>query len=279
MFRRSPRDDGDELIYLSQTKLVGLAGRRGVKLSYFKTAMDAEASGSVTVPVTPATVSVRGSVRAERVDEQRAQRAIEKQLRNVLRAMAGDTLPDLDAPEPRLSEGHWFRFHRVLRFGIGSADHDQSLAALIMIDRDPIGLDGAVPGLLLHGAPIHLMAPYRPKQLGDPSEGRSGSGTGPLFAWLRTADALLDEDPDRSLDALETEDLERDPDPPQALAQDIYRMFTEGQGLLRLRELQNQAPCEGVARITHISASDQGTIVMASPLYVRQRALTPQPRG
>jgi hypothetical protein len=44
----------------------------------------------------------------------------------------------------------------------------------------------------------------------------------------------------------------------------------------RFPEIVNHEPCEGVARATFVTVAETRTIVMASPLYVRVRAI-PRP--
>jgi hypothetical protein len=175
----------ESLIYLSETKLWNMARSRGISTAQFEFDFTAEVAGGVRASLTPRTsVSAAAHAEARHVDPQQRERAMDRMLNDVVVALRKDGLADLDldysSQTPR--DGGWFRFHRDLRFGYGSADDNRSVSALVLVDREPVGEPGRA-GLLMNGSPWHLREPYRPPDGAQIAGARSGSSTGRLFRW------------------------------------------------------------------------------------------------
>jgi hypothetical protein len=207
----------------------------------------------------------------ERADPQEPARRLARVLDSVIDKLQRDGLIDLYDDHRTPPDGGWFRFHRQLRFGYGSADDDRSVAAAVFVDRDPIDECGRA-GLLMHGAPRHLREPYRPDE-GEPIYGaRSGSRNGYLFRWLETVREALESDERTDLSGFDEPLFRRgrDSDGPTA-PRGMYRLFASDGWMTgpRFGQLANAAPCEGIAQASSVSVHDQTTVVMASPLYVR----------
>jgi hypothetical protein len=266
-----------EFVYISERKLFGLARAREIPVSWFEQEATFEVNGRLAVPIAPGTgMSVRADAKAERVQPEQRERAIEQLLARVVRSLEREGIADLDKGRGDIIDGGWFRFHRGLRFGVSSGEYDPSVCALVMVDREAVGEDGTVPGLLMFGSPQHLRPPYYSEELNNRPGARSGSATGTLFRWLQGARQALEDDPQLNLDPLrEGLSLERLYAPST-----MYGLFArdDWMGKPRFPQLVDHAPCEGVARATFVAAEDALTIVMASPLYVRVRAITPAAR-
>jgi hypothetical protein len=267
-----------ELVYLSERKLrttargLGIGGRRVSKT------LAVEGSARVSLPLPPvAEVAAQATARAELVEDDRRERIIERTLAKVVRALRREGLPELDGGAAEIRAGGWFRFHRDLRFGIGSTDSNEAVQALILVDRKPVEGDGGVPGLLMHGAFKHALAPYRPEEPDAAPGVSSGSASGALFTWAQQVSRALGEDPPKELDALEAAAFDQRRDEAEA-AVEMYRLFAREDRMARLPQLANVAPCEGVARATFVASSGASTVVMGSPLYVRVQPL-PGPEG
>jgi hypothetical protein len=261
-----------ELLYISERKLFGLARARGIAVSWFEREATFEGAGRLAVPVMPGTgLSIKASAKAERIQPEQRERAIEQLLARVVRSLEREGIVDLDEGRGHLTDGGWFRFHRRLRFGVSSGEYDPSLRALVMVDREAVDEGSDIPGLLMFGSPQHLRPPYYSEELNDRPGARSGSATGTLFRWLQDARHALEDDPQLNLDPLRGDlSLER-PYAPSSM----YQLFArdDWMGQPRFPELVDHASCEGVVRATFIASEDMQTIVMGSPLYVRMRAI------
>jgi hypothetical protein len=268
------------LIYLSETKLFGVARSLGISTASTQLEMSAEATGRLSLPVTPGTgLSAQARVHAERADPQAREQALEKLLAKVVRAIEREGVADLDNGSGRITEAGWFRFHRALRFGIGADDNRHSVRALVLVDREPVGEDGLVPGLLMTGSPTHLRPPYYSDQLCRAPGARSGSGSGVLFIWLHDVNRIRESAPTASIDELR-ERLEPRPRERMNAARTLYGLFSQEDWMSdpHFPDIVNHSPCEGLAQASLIATDDTLTVVMASPLFVRVRAL-PEPPG
>jgi hypothetical protein len=274
--RRRPGLRG-ELVYLSEAKLLSLASQLGVKARWFETDVAVEATGRAAAPLAPGTgVSAQASVHAKRVDPRQRERSVERLLDDVVQRLDRLVLPDLDRGGGALSERGWFRFHRRLRFGVGTDNSTRSVRELVMVDREPVVDDGYVPGLLMNGSARHLQPPFRPADPDGLTGNRSGSNTGHLFRWLHDARRALDEDPAADLDALDVPLLGGDfPRECRDLPVQMYRLFANPDWMYdrRFPQLLDHAPCEGVAQASLITRHNDTAVVMGSPLYMRARPL------
>jgi hypothetical protein len=272
-----PNHDGAprpaELVYVSESKLFGLARAHNIAMSWFERETAFEGTGRLAVPLLPgASLSVKASAKAQRVHPEQREEAIENLLDRVVRTIEKDGIADLEALSGDLDDARWFRFHRRLRFGVGASEYDSSLRSLIMVDREAVAANDVIPGLLMFGSPAHLRPPYFSEKLANSPGGRSGSETGTLFGWLRTADQAFD-DPQLNLDSMRADRRLEASNAPESM----YRLFAQDNWMAnpRFPEIVNHAPCEGVARATFVAPGDTRTVVMASPLYVRVRAMPP----
>lgn len=230
-------------------------------------------AGWRAVPLLPgASLSIEASAKAQRVHPEQREEAIENLLDRVVRYLKKDGIADLETLSGDLDDARWFRFHRRLRFGVGASEYDSSLRSLIMVDREAVAASDVIPGLLMFGSPGHLRPPYFSEKLANSPGGRSGSETGTLFAWLRSADQAFD-DPQLNLDLIRADRRLEASDAPESM----YRLFAQDDwmGNPRFPEIINHAPCEGIARATFVAPGATRTVVMASPLYVRVRAMPP----
>ncbi len=262
-----------ELVYVSESKLFGLARAHNLAVSWLERGTAFEGTGRLAVPLLPGTgLSVEASAKAQRVHPERREEAIENLLDRVVGSLEKDGIADLEALSGDLDDARWFRFHRRLRFGVGASEYDSSLRSLIIVDREAVAANDVIPGLLMFGSPRHLRPPYFSENLANSPGGRSGSETGTLFAWLRTADQAFD-DPEMNLDSIRADRRLEASNAPESM----YRLFAEDDwmGNPRFPEIVNYLPCEGIARATFVAPGDTRTVVMASPLYVRVRAMPP----
>jgi len=275
MTNRNDRPPGD-LVYLSDRKLLNLAIHFGVKTRSREPGTEIEKNAGFGLNIPPVThVSAGTSVRSKRVDPGEQQRSVARQLDQVVDHLGGDELPNLEVADS-VSEAGWFRFHRHLRFGMGSSDSNQSVQALVVVDEEHI-LEGlALPALLMTGAAEHVRPPYASDEMRDAPGERSGSGSGYLFQWLDAARRTLEEDPESDLEGLDVPLFLSDHPPRDtSTALDMYRLFSEDRWLKQPQfpQLLNGAPCEGVAQASFIATSENLTLVMGSPLFLRIRAL------
>lgn len=262
----------ETLVYLSERKLWNMARGRGVPTDHTQRERATDASARLSLPSALGT-SASAEIRAhsERVDAQQRARTSDRVLDGVIDSLRRDGLCDLDSAMRTPREGEWFRFHRDLRFGYGSADDDHAVAAAVFVDREPVDECGR-GGLLMTGSPWHLREPYRPDEGTEIHGARSGSGTGRLFAWLEAVRTARESDDRTDADPFDDPLFHRDrsPDGPTEPT-DMYRLFADDDWMARPRfpHLVHPAPCEGIAQATLVSVCHQTTVIMASPLYLR----------
>ncbi len=268
-----------DLIYLSERKLSNLAIYFGVKTASLDPHLDIEGGAGLAVGVpSVGQVSAQTSVRGGRTDPNATARSQMNSLKDVVKKLGGDGLPNLETAD-RIREAGWFRFHRRLRFGIGSSDSQQSVRALVVVDEKHVPKDLSIPALLMTGSPEHVRPPYTSDELRNAPGSRSGSGSGLLFQWLDRARRALEDDPEADLNEIEVPailtDLLDQPLRDIKTAAEMYRVFSENHTLNQPQfpQLLHGAPCEGVAQASFIAASDDITLVMGSPLFLRVRAL------
>ena len=276
MLRRRSVPPGD-LIYLSERKALGVAVQLGLKTGSLAASLDLEGTGGVAAGI-PAVAQASGSVtvRGRREDPAAQRRQFEELVAQIVRGLERSGLPDLEANEEGLREGGWFRFHRRLRFGVGTDDSTHSVRALVAVDQQPVEALLPIAGLLMNGSPAHVLPPYGSEELRNAPGSRSGSGTGRLFIWLDAVRRALDEDPGVDPAAVTVPAFESARPPRDAeTAISMYRLFADDGWLQapRFPQLLHGAPCEGVAQASFIAVDEEMTLVMASPLYIRVRAL------
>ncbi len=271
--RQSPPGD---LIYLSERKLYACASYLGVdtEVAAAERATEGGVTATIGVPEVGG-VSARAGSQGSRVDPGWNERVLERHLRAVTKRLG--RLPSIENAE-MLQEGHWFRFHREVRFGVGYADSGPSVKALIVVDSEPKEEGDSVPALLLNGSVVHVRDPYATDELRAAPGGRSGSGTGRLFSWLEEMRRAWEQDPDASLRTIR----ERTGPPARSAetALEMYGAFADRRLVdTVVPELPMQgAVCEGVARASFVAVGEGLTLVMGSPLYVRQCPLETEPR-
>lgn len=193
-------------------------------------------------------------------------------LDDVVAKLGGNRLPDLEAGD-NIREGEWFRLHRQLRAGVGCADSHQSVKALVVADEFPVPEGLSIPRLLMTGSVAHVRHPYATDELRNAPGSRSGSRTDQLFLWLVDAWEALEGDPRSGLAAVAASGARPPRDPWVAMS--MYDLFTR-EGWMDpdpLPRLSIVAPCEGVAQASFVAVDENTTLVMASPLFVRIRAL------
>jgi hypothetical protein len=274
-----------DLIYLSDRKLRDLAQHFGIKGSRYETTVLVQGSGAATLPLAPGTsLSASIAARAERIDHDQARRTRARLLDRVIAALENEgPLPHLDrhaGPPPTtadLGQGCWFRFDRDLRFGVGAADSDHSVKALVFVDHCAIEQDdGVTPGLLMTGAPHHLQDPYSYDSPDAVSGARSGSGTNELFCWLRDAHRTFETDPLSGLGTPTSSLFLTNPVASlPSVALSMYELFARDDWLApapSFPDIKRPARCEGIGIASLVVSSDEATVVMGSPLYVRVAA-------
>jgi len=278
---RKWRKTPGHFVYWSPTKLLSLSAQLGVRTGAWnpEVALDAGAGIDAGLPQVGG-VSVRGEVRAVRSDPGKNQKALVRQLDQVVERLGGGELPDIDRGD-EIVDGGWFRFHRRLRFGVGHADAMPEFKALILADESPMGEGLTVPGLLLNGSVAHLAEPYANEELRNSPGSRSGSSSDYLFIWLDDARRALEEDPEADIGKIPARYLGsqlrlRDP----RTAAEMYRVFAEERPKdpPSFPRLLAVGPCEGVAQAFFVATTEEVTVVMGSPLYVRLCAFPPTPR-
>lgn len=245
-----------EFIYLSERKLFNLATWLNIDPGRLETDRTVERGGRIGGGLSR--VDGRTIARLEPLDPNHRDRALENLLEQIFAAWRID-LPDIDDSVGGVAVDQWFRFRRPLRFGMAHADSEPSADAFVLVDRVAVDEAGFLPGLLMNGSPVHVRDPYRGAGPGS----RSGSGTDTLFKYLRRRDIALDQ----SVEALVGQPG-RDPAPGFGNAgvtgAQMYRLFSDPHWLT------DRAACEGVAQVSQIAATDDLTVVFASPLYVRR---------
>lgn len=275
MANRQKVPPGD-LIYLSDRKLLNLAVQLDVKTGSLNPDLAFEGSAGVSAQLpSVAQASAKAEIRGGRFDPGKQERTTARRLERVVKRLGGGKLPDLERGDS-VYEAGWFRFHRQLRFGIGSADSDQSVQALVVVDEKHIPEALSLPALLMTGSTTHVRPPYASEELSNAPGSRSGSGSGRLFQWLDATRRALEADPQASLDAIEVPSALNDRPLREAeTALEMYRVFSEENHLKQPQfpQLLHGAPCEGVAQASFIATGEHLTLVMGSPLFLRVRAL------
>jgi hypothetical protein len=269
-----------DLVYLSERKLSSLSAQLGVRTGSFESRVDIEGTGGVSAHLPPmAQVSAQATVRAAHTDPGKRERVVARQLQRVVRRLGGKRLPDLEISE-RVREAGWFRFHRNLRFGVGCDDSTETIKAFLAVDQTHVPRDQSVTGLLMNGSLAHVLPPYSTAELRNGTGSRSGSATGALFIWLDAVRRELEANPMADIQTIDIPSLHmggspRHPD----TAISMYGLFSRDGWLdsPQFPQLFHGAPCEGVAQASFIAAGEETTVVMASPLYIRVRALPNAP--
>jgi len=273
---------GGDLVYLSERKLRQLALDLKVRTGSFdgKIVVGGEAGLDAGVP-SVGQVSAKGSVQASYSDPAARQKAVARQLDAVVAKLGGDRIPNLESGDDGIREGKWFRFHRQLRFGIGHADAIPDFKALIVVDEQPMSINSSTPGLLMNGSVAHVLDPYATEEMRSAPGSRSGSSSDHLFIWLDEARRVLEEDPGADLGRLGSRYFDENLPPRNTnRAMEMYGGFArEGPADPPVfPRLLNGGPCEGVAQVSFVAVNTTDTLVMASPLFIRVRAL-PESRG
>jgi hypothetical protein len=269
---------GGDLVYLSLRKLNNLSVQIGLSADVAGPITDLTLQGSVGISLgSIGHAEIGASHSQSRVDLSRNERALHDQLAKVIRMLEPGGLPRLDDGDKEIFEGNWFWFHRPLRFGVGTDDSAHSVRALLAVDEEPVDETSPWPGLLMNGAPTHVLPPYS-VDLESAGAMRSGSGTGALFQWLDRVRSELESHPRTAIEELELGDLPSSPSlRGHETAISMYRMFAHPgfNDRFGFSQLLNGAPCEGVAQASLIAMDDQVAVVLASPLFIRVRSFTP----
>jgi hypothetical protein len=265
-------------IYVSSQKRLDLAAQLDVPTGSWGSDVEVEAGTGIEAGVPPAKVGAEGSVRAVRSDAGRSRKAVAKQLDQIIKRLERKGLPSLEDGEGGIKEGGWFRFHRQLRFGIGHADAMPDFKALILVDESPVPEGLAVPGLLMNGSVTHVLEPYATEELRNSPGSRSGSGSEHLFIWLDDARRAVEEDPGADLNEVQPRYLSSDrPLRDPQVAVEMYGGYAldgpRPKDPPSFPRLLAAGPCEGVAQAFYIAATEETTVVMGSPLYVRLCAI------
>jgi hypothetical protein len=266
-----------EYVYISERKLLALARLRGISTAWFKRHVTVEGSGRFSLPLAPGTgISGKAAAGVQRVQPDQYEHAIERLLDKVVRDLQREGVADLDATSGTLTDGNWFRFHRRLRFGVGSAQGEPDVRALVLVDRQAVEGYSLVPSLLMFGSPGHLRPPYHSEPLETSPGARSGSSTGTLFEWLQRTRQSREVAPQADLNQLREGLSLESPEAPHVM----YDLFTQRDWMANpgFPRLLDRRPCEGLAEVSLIAADDRRTTVMATPLFVRVRQL-PEPNG
>jgi hypothetical protein len=273
---------GGDLVYLSERKLRQLALDFKVRTGLFDGEFVVGGEASLDAGVPPVgRVSAKGSIQANYSDPAARQKAIARQLDAVVGKLGGDRIPSLEAGDDGIREGKWFRFHRQLRFGIGHADAFPDFKALIVVDERQVSRGPSTPRLLMNGSVAHVLDPYATEEMRNAPGSRSGSSSDHLFIWLDEARRVLEEDPGADLGRFGSEYFGKNLPPRDTnTAMEMYGAFAEERltGPPVFPRLLNGGPCEGVAQVSFVAVNATDTLVLASPLFVRVRALL-EPRG
>ncbi|HEY2715221.1 MAG TPA: SAVMC3_10250 family protein [Solirubrobacterales bacterium] len=265
------------MVYLSERKLRQLALDLKVRTGSFDGdfALGGEAGLDAGVPPV-GRVSAKGSVQARYSDPAAQQKAIARQLDAVIKKLGGDRIPNLETGDNGIRDGKWFRFHRQLRFGIGHADSIPDFKALIVVDERPVSGGPPAARLLMNGSVAHVLDPYATEEMRNSPGNRSGSSSDHLFIWLDEARRVLEADPGADLGRLGSEYFNEDLPPRNtSTAMEMYGAFAEERSPDPpvFPRLLNGGPCEGVAQVSFVAVNTTDTLVLASPLFVRVRAL------
>ena len=264
MARGSQAPPGD-LVYLSPRKLYGCAAQLRIETAARRPDLDFEGSAEARLGLPPvAEVSARGSARGSRIDPGWEEHLLHRHLELVVEGLGA--LPSLEHSET-VREGEWFRFHRDLKFGVGHADAEPSIRALIVVDgaEQEMRTAGAVvPGLLMNGSVAHAT-----EELRTAAGNRSGSGTDELFIWLEKMRLASEEEPETPSRSLRSANGAAPRSAETAL--EMYGAFArDGRMQSHMAEpLMRQAPCEGIGQASFVAVGEERVLVMGSPLYVR----------
>lgn len=270
MWKRKKRQGG-EIVYLSRQKLEWLMASFGIRVRAWPS-REVEGGATVEVALPPfAKASLGGRLQGAGTEWAGDASLVHEALEQVLKHLR--RLPDLERGD-LIREGEWFRFHRNLKFGVGHADAEPAVNALVAVDRSPLPAGSPQPALLMNGSVAHVLDPYATEELRSAKGSRSGSGTDRLFNWLEEVRRRGEDDPGASWRAVVS--ASREAPKGSDTVVDMYRLFSREDWLAPFlaEPLMHGAPCEGVARASFISIGDEGAIVMGSPLFVR---LSPLP--
>ncbi len=269
MVWRRGRTPPGELVYLSLRKLYGCAAELGVKTGADLPDLRFERSVGGRLGLPPVEVSAAATRSGSRTEPGWEERVLEDHLGRVV-ARLGE-LPDLEESEA-VREGGWFRFHRPLSFGVGHADGNPSIKALIAVDARQVAPGSVVPGLLMNGSILHVRDPYATEELRSAPGSRSGSGSDRLFIWLEELRLAWEEEPDAGLRTIlgHTGPPEKD----GTTAWEMYGAFSESPEMRdhMAEPRMHEATCEGIGQASFVVATDELTLVLGSPLYIRRRA-------
>jgi hypothetical protein len=267
---------GGDLVYLSERKLNNLSVLMNLPTEILGPAKDLTVEGSAGINIGPLGHASLGLTQeSTRIDLTRRERALHDRLVEVIRRLEPGELPRLDSGRTEIAEAGWFSFHRKLRFGVGTDDGTHAVRALIAVDDEPVDPGSPYPGLLMNGSPAHVLPPYAVDSEQSTAH-RSGSGSGMLFQWLDRVREQLESHPRREIADLEIGEIRPSPSRERdASAIMMYGMFArlDGDHGFSFSQLLNSAPCEGVAQASLIAVDPETTVVLASPLYIRVRAL------
>jgi len=270
MWKRKIQRSG-ELIYASLTKLKWLVSDFRIDTAAFAQGTRMEGSAGIELAVPPfAKASVRGAVDGVRADWAADARALHQVLELVVKKLG--KLPSLERGD-LIREGEWFRWHRGLKLGVGHADGDPALNALIAVDRERIGPGSSSAGLLLNGSAGFVLDPYASDAIRNAVGNRSGSGTERLLNWLIELAERSEADPEASWNTI----LSQVQSAPRSArtALDMYGLFARDGWLAPYlaEPLMHQAPCEGIAKASFLAVGDEEAVMFASPLFIRSSPL------
>ncbi|HEY2716142.1 MAG TPA: SAVMC3_10250 family protein [Solirubrobacterales bacterium] len=272
--RQAPPGD---LIYLSERKLYGCAAYLGIDTEVSAPARETEGGVAATLGIPEVGgVSASAGTKGSRIDPGWEEQVLERHLREVMKRIG--RLPSLENAEAVEGE-QWFRFHREVRFGVGYADDQPSIKALVVVDSEPVARGASVPALLLNGSVVHVRDPYATEELRAEPGNRSGSGSGRLFNWLEEMRQASEQDPHASPRLIRERAGPPADDADTAL--EMYGAFADRRlpPTVMAEPLMHGAVCEGVARASFVAVGEESTLVMGSPLYVRQCPLDSEPQS
>jgi len=268
MVRGRKRSSPGDLIYLSTRKLYGCAAQLGVETEVALPDLSFERGVEGRLSLPPVAVSAGATRAGGYTDPGWEEQVLHDHLARVV-ARLGE-LPSLeDAAAVR--EGGWFRFHRPLRFGVGHADANPSIKALVAVDSTQVPRGSPVPGLLMNGSIAHVRDPYATDELRAAPGCRSGSGSDRLFIWLEEMRLAWEEEPEASLRSI----FARTGSPAKdgTTAWEMYGAFSESPDIAAhmAEPLMHEMTCEGVGQASFVATTEEITLVMGSPLYIRRR--------
>ncbi len=259
-----------DLVYLSLRKLYGCSAELGVKTEVALPDLSFERNLEGRLGLPPVEVSAGVTRAGGRTDPGWEERALHDHLERVI-ARLGE-LPSIEDNEA-VREGGWFRFHRPLRFGVGHADANPAIKALVAVDAEQVPAGSSTPGLLMNGSVAHVRDPYATDRMRDAPGSRSGSGSDRLFIWLEELRLAWEEEPDAGLRTI----LDRTGPPAKdgVTAWEMYGAFAEWPEMAAhmAEPLMHESACEGIGQASFVAVTEEMTVVMGSPLYIRRRPL------